>query len=349
MRRAPIFIVGLPRSGTTLLQGLLSSSPEAYSLPETHFFSVILPELAKRPDDLLAPSDVESLLDLVRRLMELELPHARLEAKAEAQELTGKDVFECILEHYRPPEGGAGLRVIEKTPGHVEYLDQIAEHYPAARFVHVVRDPRNAISSVLQAPFNATRWLTWHAIRWSMTLRLVEAFAAREGDKIASVRYEDLVTDTVGVLRRVCEFVGLVYDVRMLEGYADQIERNVLERELTWKEDAGGPIRYEPLAWKKRLTAGEAWLIEQYSRRGREKYGYAPAARPGVLGALGALWGDWRLLRRDREAQRNCMWLAMHSMALGDQAAARRLALFCVSVEPSKIRRRPVRRMILGA
>ena len=349
MRRAPVFIVGLPRSGTTLLQGLLSSSPEAYSLPETHFFSVILPELAKRPDELLAPSDVVSLLELVRKMMELGLPRARLEAKAEAQELTGKDVFECILEHYRPPGGGAGLRVIEKTPGHVEYLEQIAGQYPAAAFVHVVRDPRNAISSVLQAPFNATRWLTWHAVRWSMTLRLVEAFAARKGERIVSVRYEDLVMNTADVLQKVCEFVGLAYDERMLDRYADQVERNVLERELAWKEDAGGPIRYEPLAWKNRLTAGEAWLIEQHSRRGMEKYGYAPVARPGVSAALGALWDDWRLLRRDREAQRNCMWLAKHCMALGDQAAARKLALFYVSVEPNKIRRRPVRRMILGA
>lgn len=66
---APIFVVGVPRSGTTLLQSLLSAHSSTYSLPETHFFPTILPRLSELTLDLQQEDGLNCALALITKLI----------------------------------------------------------------------------------------------------------------------------------------------------------------------------------------------------------------------------------------------------------------------------------------
>ena len=134
----PIFIVGCPRSGTTLVQCILSASSEAFSLPETHFFSHVLQAISSLPETPVVQKDIRFACDAFETEAELTLP-ASFWAELESRPgLKALDIFLAVVEHYRPaPE----LRAIEKTPRHVLHLDTIATAFPDAVFVNVVRDP----------------------------------------------------------------------------------------------------------------------------------------------------------------------------------------------------------------
>src|SRR5689334_3316709 len=124
----PIFVVGCPRSGTTLVQCILSASSQAFSLPETHFFSYVLPGLGGDPNQMLEASDLAEVRAALEREANLSLP-ADIYRPG-----TALDVFVNIVEHYRP---SADLRAVEKTPRHVLHLPTIAACFPDACFVNV--------------------------------------------------------------------------------------------------------------------------------------------------------------------------------------------------------------------
>src|SRR5215813_14115347 len=116
----PIFVVGCPRSGTTLVQCILSASSQAFSLPETHFFSYVAPRpsLHVSSDDLRA---MRSALELEADLPPLPEVWRSLEKR---RELSALDVFVALIEYFRPASDTAHrLRAIEKTPRHVLHLD----------------------------------------------------------------------------------------------------------------------------------------------------------------------------------------------------------------------------------
>src|SRR5262249_28338226 len=120
--KRPVFVVGCPRSGTTLVQCILSASSHAFSLPETHFFSEVAPDLLGRPD------------------------------------LSALDEFIEQVEAHRPDTDTARtLRAVEKTPRHVLHLDTIDACFPDALFINVVRDPIDVASSLRGVPWEPSR------------------------------------------------------------------------------------------------------------------------------------------------------------------------------------------------
>ena len=331
MLYAPIFVVGVPRSGTTLLQSLLSASPDAYSLPETHFFEFILPRLSKEADETLTEEDLEQALSLLKLVMGLNPPERkRLALGAEAKNglLTGKTLFEFVLEWYRPASDQTKeLRVIEKTPLHVECMEEIFTLYTNASFVHIVRDPRNAISSILNTPFVASTCLPWHAQRWNLILHLAWTFRQIAPRNIISIRYEDLVEDTETTLKRVCAFVGLTYDLKMLVAFAEEANKNFVSSREPWKTNVrAGIIKHDVMAWTSRISQEEAWVIERYTAENMQKYGYALRAHPTFRAKLRIRRQVWAQLRMEPAALGLCMSLTNRCADSGDYLGADRLA-----------------------
>ena len=256
----PIFIVGVPRSGTTLLQSLLSASPDAYSLPETHFFSTIMPRISKANTDLLGLSNLSQILSLIERYMDLKLSAstcAILKKKSHDRSLTGKEVFEILLEWYAQHEDTEKkLRVIEKTPLHLLHMVEIASLYDDALFIQIVRDPRNAISSVLDTAFVNSRCLPWHAQRWNYFILMANRFMDTAPKRFISIRYEDLVDFPERTVLKVCEFAGIRFEQQMLLNFEYERKRNTLAQKEPWKTPRNpGIITQDNRAWRKRLSA----------------------------------------------------------------------------------------------
>ena len=351
--RDPIFVVGMARSGTTLLQCLLAASPGAFSLPETHFFSEVLHRLSKSGLQPLTSENFSLALSMLQERMALEVPAGEFETlQIQAVEggLTGQDLFEFVLELYRPPDDhGQQLRVIEKTPAHVQCIPQIHALYPGAKFVHIVRDPRNVISSLLNTPFAQSRWIPWYTERWNRILDMASEFDASVPDTITTIRYEDLVENTAASLRAVCEFLDLRYVPEMLTAFSNQLTRStVMERE-PWKQKVkSGQICSERDAWKRRITPGQAWYIERETQSRMKVYGYPFMASPAWLKRVQTRWQIWTLPRRDPKALDMCANLAFRYAESGDLSRAGKLAIGTVFGNWKWLRNRTIRRALSG-
>jgi hypothetical protein len=310
----PIFVVGCPRSGTTLVQCILSASSRAFSLPETHFFSYVLPETGRAPGDRLSIADVQharALLEAESDLPDLAPLWITLQQRLEQeQELSALDLFMAIVEFFRP---AAGQRAIEKTPLHVLHLDQIGACFPDALFVNVVRDPVDVVSSLLGVPWQHSHSVVSLAQRWIQSVEAARAFATVHPGRLETVVYEELVGDPAAQVQRLCAFVDLPYEPAMLEEFGQQATRNVGRAE-TWKRDISrGVLLNRSGIWRQRMTAGQAWLVGRATGRLGRDYGYRAQLDASAPSIVRAMLGEARVRFREARDSDGVVGAARHA------------------------------------
>ena len=306
----PIFVVGCPRSGTTLVQCILSASSAAFSLPETHFFSWVLPQMGIRPDAPLTRDDLRRARAEFESEARLTFPSEMWSALEARPVTTPLDVFLGVVEQYRPaPE----LRVIEKTPRHVLHLNTIGDVFADAVFVNVVRDPIDVASSLQGVPFASSRSMLSHAQRWLESIEAAQAYAAAYPDRIQSLVYEDLVRQPEPRVRELCAFVDLEYEPSMLEEFGRQAARNI-GRDEAWKRDIErGVIVDRKGVWRSRMTPGQAWLVAQATRGTRREYGYVDSTGAAAGSIAAAIIREAGVRFREARASTGVVGAARHA------------------------------------
>jgi hypothetical protein len=241
----PVFVVGGPRSGTTLLAAMLAAHPAFDCGPETHCLSRwarLGPRerariLDRRDWPERATRYVASLTLGKRPVHTLfGLSESDVRAWLASRPPTLASLLESLSEQRAARAGRP--RWVEKTPRHLEVPELIAATWPHARIVRIVRDPRDAAVSLTRVPFGTQSLLT----NLSVLARMNESGAAfyRASPLALTLRYEDLVAEPEQELRRLCAFVGAPYDPVMIEG-RDRASRVAAEHEW-WKGDATGPL-----------------------------------------------------------------------------------------------------------
>src|SRR5687768_11829070 len=155
------FVVGVPRSGTTLLRLMLDAHPELAIPAETHF----VPDLIEAGS---AGRSAEELCDLIvaaRNWGDFALPEAALRDRVSA---TGQDDAAAVLRGFYGlyAELQGKPRWGDKTPGYVRRMSPIAKALPEARFVHLVRDGRDVLLSRRQRGMGAGKAVTETAVLW---------------------------------------------------------------------------------------------------------------------------------------------------------------------------------------
>ncbi len=208
-------IVGCPRSGTTLLAVMLDSHPQLAMPPETAF----LPELK-----VLAGKEGAAL----RRDFFALLTTDRWGVSNWNDVGIDKDAYWrrlCTLQTFSVT---GGLRVLygmyadsygkhlfgEKTPADTHCMPQIEAYLPEARFIHIVRDPRDVVLSLRRT--TAGRSVEQTSQIWVDMVSLARA-SATSVSHYHEVRYEDLVLDPETELRKICDFLQLDYSSQMLD------------------------------------------------------------------------------------------------------------------------------------
>jgi hypothetical protein len=200
----PVFVVGLPRSGTTLTEQVLASHPEVHGageLSDVHAIFRALPELARQPTsdpfDVLRELGPELLDVAARRYVE------RLEQLA--------------------PPGAA--RVVDKEPDNFNHLGLIATLWPNARVIVCRRDLRDVAISCWQTGLLTTPWSNdWDHIarRFADHERISRHWRETRPIEWIEVAYEDLVRDVEGQARRLIEFIGLEWHPACLEFHTNR-------------------------------------------------------------------------------------------------------------------------------
>jgi hypothetical protein len=225
---APVFVVGAARSGTTLLQQMLDHHPSLAFPWESHFIAV-LHGLLDRYGDLREVANRRNLILAIERYQRLAfcedmpgewIPGLLLAADSLAEQAppTYSGVIDAIYTFYARQRGR--FRWGDKTPGYVNNLPLLLQLFPRAKFLHIVRDGRDAALSLMPLSFGPnTVFVT--AQKWKHWVQHGLSFAEGHPEAIHMVRYEDLTDDPETVLRGICEFLGEDFCEEMLEYHRD--------------------------------------------------------------------------------------------------------------------------------
>lgn len=298
-----VFIVGVSRSGTTLMRHILEGSSQVSICRENHFLGHLLAsegvrqQLRRRfgdhPDDRAARSLVDFLydggLERASRLRGMSrqwtwtarhVPREEFTERFLASDRSERALFELVLRTYAEHQGKPIMG--EKTPAHVRYVDTLLEWFPRGRVIHMVRDPRAIYVSELRRrgehspsmpyrllrpvrPLLAGFVLIETTLAWLESVIRLERNRQRHADRYLSVRFEDLVSEPEREIRRVCEFLQVPFEPPMLE----QVVVSRGHRLGSAGFDRGAASR-----WRARLgPAGRGWFRAWFGPRLR-KLGY---------------------------------------------------------------------------
>jgi hypothetical protein len=236
------FVVGVGRSGTTLLRLMLDSHPELAIPAETHFVPAVIErgraggrggELVDAIVAARAWSDFGLEAELLReRVAELPEPDAPSVLRA---------FFGLCAERERKPRWG------DKTPAYVRRMPMIGAELAEARFVHLIRDGRDVALSRRRRGMGASKPMAETARLWRRRIEDARGQARRLRGRYLELRYEDLVAAPEPALRSVCDLVELEFDPAMLrhhEGAGRRLgELGDLAEEGARREREGGERR----------------------------------------------------------------------------------------------------------
>lgn len=239
-------IVGVPRSGTTLLRFMLDAHPLLAIPPETGW----LPEVAKMKPTGNGPEALLKTIADPPNWSDFKLTRGALEAALRAvRPFTISDGVRAFYRLYAlrfdKPRWG------EKTPGYGLHMLGIERVLPESHFIHLIRDGRDVAASVRGLPFAPGNTMESIANDWCRRIRETRA-QARRCRRYLEIRYEDLILKPAETVQSVCTFIDLVYDPAMLEYYRRSRGR-LMEHEAGVAPD-GRPITKQERIENQRFT-----------------------------------------------------------------------------------------------
>ena len=305
----PLFVVGPSRSGTTMMQTVLSRHPQVALALETHYFDDLRPRIGGGPLAAMAPADRERCLDYFRALASrpygkggdaTRSPLARAELLARAGGFggTADGVFEAFC-RMRGDDRDAAVIWGEKTPRHAFRLAEIFAAFPGAKALAMIRDPRAAVVSyrdwqylggygalddkpgfqaALAADYRRAQ-LSYHIVlstlMWRATVNATLAAAARFGpERVRLLRYEDFVAAPEAELAALCAWIGIEADPTMLEVPLHNSSSEGFVPHAGVSAD-------QVARWRDKLSDRETGIIQRVAGRTLARAGYAPVPAAG--------------------------------------------------------------------
>ena len=280
----PIFVVGVARSGTTLLRLMLDAHPDLAIPPETHFIPAVIKACNK------GANPHEEALGAItghRRWPDFGLDESELRKRFEAhRKLTAGAALREFYEAYAAKEGKE--RWGDKSTNYVRKLRAIRNALPEARFVHLIRDGHDVALSQVDVHFGPES-IREAAEKWTREV----SKARRQGPKVGhytEVRYEELIADPEPVLRRIAAATDLPWDDAMLD-YQERAGERIAEIARDFDRDEGGtvtaqmrarhqanvsqPLRSERAArWRTEMAASDVATFEEVAGELLDELGY---------------------------------------------------------------------------
>ena len=280
-----LFIVGCPRSGTTLLRRIIDAHRQIAITRETHW-------IAKRferrqgvtPDGLVTPELLSWLLS-DEKFTRMGIGQDELEGLVAGEEPVSYSTFVTgIFDLYGK---GQGKRLVgDKTPAYVRRIPTLHALWPEARFVHLIRDGRDVCMSAInwrKADHALGRFSTWGvdpittaAVWWEWHVRLGREDGGSLAPKLYhEVPYEALVSVPEETCAALCDFLGLPYDDAMLKFHEgrEKADPNLDAKKGWW------PLTPGLRKWSEQMPAEDLERCEAAAGDLLEELGY-PRACP---------------------------------------------------------------------
>jgi hypothetical protein len=263
-----VFIVGCPRSGTTLLQRVIDAHPDIAIVFETHW----IPRWFEKrrgltPEGYVTPKLVGRLLE-DRRFKNLKVGREDLERLIPPSDPVPYASFVTSIFDLHGEASGKRL-VGDKTPAYVRSVPTLHDLWPGARFVHIIRDGRDVFLSLKgwsKTGSAAGRFATWTedpatttALWWKWNVLLGQEDGKPLGpDLYHEVRYEELVSEPAKACEKLCSFLGLPYDDAMLRFHEGREKADPdLDAKKAWR-----PVTAGLRVWESEMPAADVERFE---------------------------------------------------------------------------------------
>jgi hypothetical protein len=221
----PFFIIGSGRSGTTLLRAILQTHPEVHIPPETYVLGRVIKNYKRysrlpwRVLLIIILAEFEYHPEFGTFGISLRKLYHKLKAcLPEEQNLA--HVLNSIYMFHANTVTPSAARWGDKTPMNTFYLDRILSVFPNALFIHMIRDGRDVVKSMLEAG----RYKTIHeaAARWIRSVQIARDFGKKYQGNYYEIKYEDLVKAPKDKIQVICNFLGLEFVGSMLRHHENQ-------------------------------------------------------------------------------------------------------------------------------
>jgi hypothetical protein len=268
-----IFIVGVGRSGTTLLQNMLNSHPDIAFIPEINYTRRFL--FNEKLLNIYRQDKNEFLIYLkndkwIKRLDDKILEAINLEKIQESD--FAYDLYKEILNINCKinKKSIAG----DKDPRSVELVKKISGIIPDIYWINIVRDPRDVLLSKKATDWSKNSKVLKHIFAGRVQLYLAETWRNKYPNSFYELYYEDLISNPEEELIKICRLLNLDYDSKMLD-FTDSADKLVAEDELAWKKGVFSPVNKDNQSkWKEDLDVNSIAMVESLITPAFKLYSY---------------------------------------------------------------------------
>ena len=281
-RYRPFFIIGHPRSGTTLLRAIMSRHRSTFVPPENGGLPRMIRVfggLRRSPWEVV----VDRVLEEFERGYEYEswgldpedIRQRAMGLSEESRTLAGLIAL-FYLRYGALYAPGKTVWGDKTTPGSFRYLGKLSLVFPDARYVHILRDGRDCVASAMNAGFFG-RDVELAARAWRDNVRMCRRLRRDlgAGGEYFEVRYEQLVSDVAGQVRAICEFLQLEPDTQMLEHQGNVEQRLPDVETLSQHANVTRPVFQDSVGrWRLALSREQVRLASRIMGSELAHYGY---------------------------------------------------------------------------
>lgn len=284
--KAPFFIIGNPRSGTTLLRLMLTCHQDLLVTPECGFAAWFYEKYKnKDPQD---PATIHQYANDVAgakkfdtwEIGKQELETSLLTTQPKNYSEMAAAVYHCYAKYIDKKYKRWG----DKNNFHLNRIEQLLEIFPRAQFIHIVRDVRDVACSYKE--INTKQMKSRHAPdlpsniqaiteEWLHNIETIqESLYALPADMYMELRFQDLIKESSTILSAICEFLGVSYDSQMLSYHEENVKKKLEpEQMLEWKSKTLQPPMLSVIGrYKKDLHYDEILAVETIAKKQLDHY-----------------------------------------------------------------------------
>jgi len=292
LRELPVFfIVGRPRSGTTLLRTLFDAHPNVCIPPECKFILDLYPKYRKLRQ--WTDEDISTLIEELQQQLlfdtwKIDIPLLRQELLKMDRSSSWAEVCKLIYLNYQSFFIKKNIKVFgDKNPGYTIYTKRLRKIFSNAKFIHITRDYRDNFLSIKKVDFELPI-ISSTVTKWNHFVKSFNKEAAINPDVYTTIRMEDLVTEPEKQYKRLCEFINIPYDEGVFDFYKkkdDVINQYSEAFIMKYQKSLMGKINPDKVdQWKKEMTSRQLKIADASAGKYAEIAGYERKYKKTGLG-----------------------------------------------------------------
>lgn len=280
----PFFIIGNPRSGTTMFRLMLTSHKSIYVPTESGWALHLSSKYQKHNNH--NNIDIDAFLSDLQQCKKIEywdIDYADLKNYLKGRNENYRQISANVYRYCATKHG----KVIygDKNNYYLNHIEELSQIYPESKFIHLVRDGRDVACSYrnLQKLEKGKYFpdlpssVIDCAYEWVKNVETIQSGLSKlKNDRYLEIRFEDLVNISEQTLDKVCKFLGQDYDDNMLKFYLKNRDEGLEPQDLMkWKQDTSKPIdKSQTGKWKHNFFTEDKLFFQTIAIQTLKKYGY---------------------------------------------------------------------------